>query len=317
MSKFWLTLTTQNREKDIEELTQCYDLFDGIVATVNLPSNDKTLEILESRKKAGKIITQPFVKHHGHLMNGFLFAGIIKNLDYFIILDSPNRITSTWQKTIREDIENWRKNNIGAVFMDRIYVARYLDSMEFSRGIHWGLSPLNGKVINMSQYVKNIRNEEYKQENYVLNTRDKLVSGFINPIKYFFSYGSNSQTELLYRQFGDEIWNKHEEERMNFRIYCEQYLNIPLTLEGLKNYLIDKVSKYPTNFENYLEFEVNIKDAFRLFVLKQPWIELHNNRFDWSYFHWKKTGEIIQDKTKTGYLGIFNKYKIAKGETPE
>lgn len=301
-NKLWLTLITQEREKDIDELTKdTYDYFDGIVAVVNQPSNDKTYEILDSRKKAGKIIKRPFVKHHAHMMNEFLFSGVIKNLDWFLILDSPERINLNWLKGLREDIFYYEKNNIGGLFLDRIYLARYIDSMEFNGGVHWGLSPFIGNIVNACSITG------YKKTNYISSTRNSLDSGVLNPAKYYFSYGANSQTQLLYQQFGNDVWQRHENMRMVFRINCQNKLGLDLTLDSLIQYMVNNVNNFPSWFEEMLEIEVNLIDIFRLKVLNHTVEDLVKNRFNWSYYKWKNEGLINQD-INNGYIGIFNKY---------
>jgi len=311
MSKLWLTLITQERENDIEELTRdTYDFFDGIVAVVNQPSKDKTEEILNSRKKEGKIITRPFVPHHAHLMNEFLFAGVIKNLDWFLIVDSPERINLEWLKRMREDITYYEKNNVGGIFLDRIYLARYIDSMEFRGGAHWGLFPYLGQVLNYSSV------NGYNKESYIINKRNRFTSAILNPAKYWYCYGSNSQTELLYRSFGDDVWMQHEQLRMRFRLFCQKELKLDFTLQSLILYLQMHLNNYPPFFEDVLETEIHLKDLFRIYGLKQSFQDLIDNRFNWSYERWKQTGAVQQGKND-GYIGVFNHYKMQKGDPTE
>jgi len=313
--RLWLTLITQNREKDIDEMTcDTYDIFDGIVAVVNQPSLDRTQEILESRKNAGKIITRPFVKHHAHLMNEFLFSGVMKNEDYFLILDSSDRISPRWIKTLRKDVEAWSANNIGAVFLDRVYLARFYDSMEFVGGVHWGLRGIYGKVVNIGQI------NGYQKQNWIINTRNNnpTVSAIEHPIKYFVEYGPPSQTQLLYQQFSNEIWISHEAERMRFRVFVEKSLGIECTVKNLIDYISQGITNknLPKYVVDYVNLEVNMCDLVRHYILKQPLEEIANNRFNWSFKKFYEQNIEHQNKND-GFIGIFNQYKIQKGELPE
>lgn len=307
--KFWLTFITQNRFSDIKEMTEDLSPFDGIIAVDHL-SDDGTYELLENRKKDGKIIQRPFVNHHAHSMNEFLFSGAMKNGDYFLILDSSDRINPVWLKRIREDIGYLNKNDVGAVFLDRIFLVRYLDSMEFFGAVHWGLKPIWGRSINYSQI------NGYRKENWIINKRgDNSI--LWNPSKYYWEYGhGSSHTELLYRQFGDDIWAKHENIRMQFRINCQYLLGLEFTLDSLIKYMKENLGKYPEWFEQILETEVSVKDIFRFKVLNQPLPVLCSNRFDWSYFKWKETG-LVDQLSDGEYIGIFNIYRLQQGKNRE
>lgn len=301
MNKLWLTLITGDREKDIDELTKdTFDYFDGIVA-VEHESRDNTREILESRKKAGKIITRSFVRHHGFSMNEFLFAGVIKNLDYFLIVDSPERIQVSWLKQLRGQIDLWVKEGVNGVYMDRIYLARYFDDMAFFGGIHWGLANVRQRVIQIS----------LPKENYIINTRDVLQSAFLHPCKYYYCYGDPGQMQIMYTQFGEQVYTHHANLRMQFRLHCQFDLGLDFTLNSLEEYMLKGV--YSDFFENMLELETNLKDFFRIKVLKQSWQELEKNRHNFSYFRYKRDGAVNQG-INDGYEGVFNKYLRSIGQ---
>lgn len=309
-SKLWLTFITQNRLSDIKEMTEnIYPTFDGIVA-VDHNSDDGTYELLEGRKGLGKIIRRPFVKHHAHSMNETLFSGAMKNGDYFMILDSSDRISPFWLKTLRGNIEHYNENNIGAVFLDRVFLARYIDSMEYFGAVHWGLKPYWGQAINYSLM------NGYKKESWIINKRgDNSI--LWNPSKYWWEYGhGSSHTELLYRQFSDEIWRFHEGVRMQFRINCQLQLGLEFTLDSLIKYMKENIGDYPDWFENVLENEVSVKDIFRFKVINQSLSDICANRFNFSYFEWKRTGAVNQPKSGS-YEGIFNSYRKLQGLQPE
>ena len=310
--KLWLTFITQNKIEDIREMTKdIYPTFDGIVAVDHF-SSDGTFELLQEKKGEGKIIQKSFVNHHSHSMNEFLFSGVIKNGDYFLILDSSDRINPIWLKSLREDIEYYNKNQIGGIFFDRIFLARYIDSMEFFGAIHWGLSPYWGKVLNYSQI------SGFRKESYIINTRDKEGDSVLyNPSKYWWNYGhGSSHTQLLYQQFSNDIWQKHETTRMNFRLSCQFELGLQFTMDSLIFYLRNNINNYPDWFEKVLEEEVSLKDIFRFKVLNQSLNNICDNRFNWSYDEWKRSGNGNQGKND-GYIGAFNRYKIQKGENTE
>ncbi len=290
------------------------DYFDGLIAVIDDKASLSTTDWLHTIKKGGEIVVQQWVNDHAWTMNRFLLSNKLNYGDWIVIIDETDKLNIDFLKKLREYCDQCSDCSIGAVYIDHPFILLYHDGLRVFGSPHWGVTGVLGNSINLTQ------EPGYKKENYIDNLRknDILRSAFLSPIKYWFCYPAYSNhTQLLYRQFGEDKWQQHENIRVQFRICCSVLLKIPLTLDGLEKYLIDNVGHYDPTFEQTLELEVNLKDAFRLFVLKQPWKELAANRFNWSYVHWKKTGEIIQNPKLTGYVGVFNKYKLAKGETPE
>lgn len=285
--------------------------FDGLICVVDSRAKQEDIAWLNSIKMDGEIIVKKWVNDHAHTMNETLFTDKMKFGDYCIVIDETDLLTSSFTKHLKENIKDFHEKDIGAFWIDHPLIIRYHAGVRVVGSPHWTVTNILGRQVDLKQL------HEYKKELYVTNTRDTLKSGFLSPIKYTFVYPPfSNHFQLLYGQFSQEIWAKHENMRINFQLSCQEELGLELTVDSLKNYMINNVGKYPDWFEDYIEIEVNIKDAFRLFVLKQDWIELHNNRFNFSYFTWKKTGEIIQPKTGE-YEGLFNKYKMQKGESPE
>ncbi len=303
-----------NREILQETVEPVLKFFDGLIAVVDSRAKIEDIDWLCSIKKGGEIIRGKWVNDHAWTMNRFFLSDKLKWGDFVVIIDETDKLNESFVSGLREKLEEYRNNDIGTVWLDHPFIIRYHPGIRIFGSPHWFVGNILGKIIGLSSLPN------YKKEDYVenLRSRDVLRSAFLSPIKYTFCYPPfSNHFDLLYSQFSHAIKQKHENLRISFQYYCIQELGLELTMESLEKYMVDNAGKYSDFFEQMIEFEVNIKDAFRLWVLKQPWQELGANRFDWSYFHWKRTGEIIQDKTKTGYQGVFNQYKIAKGEIPE
>lgn len=313
--KLWLCGMIRGNREILEQTVAPYmEYFDGCIFVVDDRAKLTDVAWLQNICKAGKIFVKKWVNDHAHTSNEVLLTEIMEYPDYFVWIDETDKLNLEFAKRLRTSCEGMHTKNIGAAWLDHPFILRYHRGLRFFGSPHWSVHNIIGQVGNLTSAVG------YKKENYIDNLRknDILRSGFLSPIKYWFCYPPfSNHTELLYRQFSDEIWKRHELLRIEFQFYCQESLHLNPTMEAWQDYLVNNVNNYPSEVEKILELEVNAKDAFRLFVLKQPWIELSQNRFDWSYFHWKKTGEIIQDRAKTGYRGIFNEYKIRKGEQPE
>lgn len=313
--KLWLTGIFRGDRQVLEKtLYPIITYFDGLICVVDSRAKQEDIDWLNSIKGEGEIIVKKWVNDHAHTMNEFLFTDKMKFGHYFVIIDETDLLSPAFAKDLKQNIQYFHQKDIGAFWIDHPLLVRYHRGVRVVGSPHWTVSNILGKQIDLKQ------SDLYKKELYVTNTRDTLKSGFLSPIKYTFTYPPfSNHFQLLYGQFSQEIWAKHENMRINFQLSCQQELGLELTVDALKEYMVNNVGKYPDWFDDYIEIEVNIKDAFRLFVLKQDWIELHNNRFDFSYFTWKKTGKVNQLKSSEGgdYIGLFNEYKIQKGESPE
>lgn len=311
--KIWLCgMVGGNREILEKTITPVVDYFDGLNLIVDSRAKPEDINWLEGIKKDGIILVDEWVNDHSYSSNTLLLkSGNMSFPDYFVWIDQSDMLNPVFAKDIRESVNYWHKNNVGLVNLDHPFAVRYHDGIRFQGNPHWGIANTIGKVVNLSQI------NGFLKESYVFNTRDTLRSGFLNPIKYTFEYPAfSNHFQLLYSQFGPEIHQYHEYKRINFRLSCKHELGIELTVEGLKTYMRNNLGNYPLWFEQMIEFEVNIKDAFRLFVLEQEWQKLAENRHNWSYFKWKESGEI--DQSRYGeFVGVWNQYKLQKGELPE
>lgn len=268
--KLWLCGITGDRLKDITEATECFDSFDGLVFVDHL-SKDGTKELLESRKKEGKIISRPYVKQHSHSQNEILFSRHIKNGDWIFWIDSPERIKPFWLNQLRNDIKNFEKHGVGAVyFSGRPYLFQYFDYQKFEGSPHWGLVYPKGKIIsfgdeNKGLYLENKRNEN-PEDSYCLH-----------PIKYWFCFNPSNECEIMYGKFGTEIYRKHEEIRENFRLYCESKLNLSLeSLDELIQYMkkIESKEIIPDEFFlNFVEKEQRLSELYQLKVLNYNFMD--------------------------------------------
>lgn len=309
MSKLYICGITQNKCESIQRMVElCEPYVDGFVY-VDGGSIDETVSYLETIPKV-TVIFRRWTRDHDLSMNEFLRAGIMKNGDYFVILDSTDLPNEDWIKGLKEDITHYSKNNVGLVNLDRPLIVRYFDHMRIVGSPHWGIQGVVGETVNLSAI------EGYQKESYIYNKRDTLQSAFLHPTKYYFEYGYSNHTQLLYLQFGQQAYDYHENLRLQFRWFCERILNIPLTLDGLKEYMKKPIAEWESYFASMVELEVNLKDIFRLEILGQPWEKLAENRFNWSLQKYAETGAIEQGKLD-GYVGRFNMYRKQQGKDYE
>ena len=307
-SKLWLCGITQNRKDDIDEMTKdIAQYFDGLIF-VDGYSDDGTYEILDERKGEGKIIQRKWTNDHDFQMNEFLRQGPMQNGDWFLMLDSPDKAKPEWCEQLKEEVKGYNQEGIGAVsFLSKIQLARYFDSMFYFNSPHWGLHGILGTI---KHYHSEDEKYEFIQSKRFLEN-DPTISALLHPVKYYYVYGRSNHTQLLYGNFGREILSHHGNQRLKFRLYCQDELGLDLTLDSLEEYM--RKGDFTEYFIESVELEVNLKDFFRYKILGQDFIkEIDQNRQNWSFKYYLEKGNA--DQKYTDYVGPINEYLKATNQ---
>ena len=300
MRLFLLTMT-QERLSDISEmLSNIYPVFDGVVAVVNEPSNDGTREFLEKNKGLGKVISARWTNHHGFLMNHLFFYGGLKNGDWCLYLDSPERITNDFSLKIRGMIANFEKDGVEALYWDnRPYLFKYSEYLEFHNAVHWGIFGFLGKCISNND-----------KSAFIVNTRDKKpeISYCLNPIKYWLCYPLGNEVQAMYGKYGQNVVNKHENIRRKFRGHLRSISVDVYNLSGIISYM-DLVNQRRVRtdpfFDHVVETEFRMSELFQLKVLGLDFMTQMHPRFKWSFKDHMEYGNGWFNKE---YIGVILKY---------
>lgn len=313
MSKVWLLTMTQERRDDISKMiSNIYPTFDGIVALVNQPSNDRTYELLEENKGEGRILKQDFTPNHGFLMNHLLFYGGIKEGDWCLYLDSPESMTDDFIYALPYILEKFDNDEIGAGYWDsRPYIFKYNPYMEFFGAVHWGLKNIEGKIAHLPS----------EKDKFIINRRKETPKyyGSLNGTKYYLCYPLGNDIELVYGKYGNGIPEAHEQLRKNFRSYCLNKLKLNLNnLNDMINYMIqirDKKIIPENEFINMVELEFRLSELFQIEVLGMDLIkDIVPRRYRWSFIDYLKTGDgFINPDYKSTIIQYQEKFNIKEG----
>lgn len=308
MKPLLLTMTQERKEHISFMLKNIYPTFDGVIALVNLPSNDGTIELLENNKGNGKILTQQWTTNHAFLMNHLLFYGGIKNGQYCVYLDSPESMTDLFVEQLPRMLQSFEENQIGALYWDqRPYIFKYNPYMEFYGAVHWGLTNINGKIITLPD-----------KDKYIINRRKETPKyyGSINGSKYYLCYFLGNDTQLVYGKYGQEVVNHHENLRKKFQIYCIEHLNIDISnLDGMIDYMTKIKNKeiIPDDyFIEMVELEFRLSELFQIEVLGKDLItDIVPKRYKFSFKDYLSGGTGFPDN----YLGTILQYNIKFNQT--
>lgn len=289
------------------------DYFDGLCFCVDDRADDDVYDYLDSIKKEGQIVKQKFRNAHDWQANEWLHCGAIKPYSWVCVVDTSDKLNPVFLKRMREDISYWEKNGIHSIFIDHPFLFKFSGHQYFSFSPHWGLNNLFTNFLDLRQI------SDYKKELYVFNTRDIYKSGIEHPIKYSLEYKRSNNFELLYGQFGTEVYSFHESKRVWFQSFVEQVLGFDCTVDNLINFFTDGIrnKSLPLSIVEYAELEVHIKDLVRYYILKHDFLgEIAPNRFNWSFKKFYYDG-VEHQSLYDGYIGVFNSYRLKQGKKME
>lgn len=250
---------TYNSLEDIDELTKdIYKCFNGLIF-VDHHSNDGTKELLESRRGDGEIISLPWTNNHSWSMNAFLNSDKMQPNDWFVLLDTSERMDVDFAHSLKGFIREFEKRNIQSVYhYSKLVIAKYNSDLVFFGSPHWGLHGTRDHKIKLEDCSKQV---------YIYSVRgDKRPKDhFVNHFVKYYLY-KNSNHLLLGRENAYDEFRVHEEIRNKFRLHCFNDLNIyPLNTTTLLHYLKNNELKYETKW--FLNFEPILNDFYRYRVL--------------------------------------------------
>src|SRR4051812_18841280 len=98
MKLYLCGITNAGNEQNLRELIEpVLEYFDGLVWTFHYPIDDG-YKFLKENKKEGAIILATWNQRHHYSMNHFLYQGPMEDGDFFITLDTLERISPEFCK---------------------------------------------------------------------------------------------------------------------------------------------------------------------------------------------------------------------------
>ena len=256
---FLCGITHGGNEKNLREIVEpVSEFFNGLVWTFHLPK-DEGSEYLESKKGDGEIIYSKFCQRHGYSMTHYLWQGPMRDGDYFIQLDTMERISPKFcREKLLGLLDLMQEADLGMIAnYGKGMLFRYSEELEFRGSPHWYPINLKGKALNFELSKDEFWNVRAEQRDSY-----QWVSHYL---KYWlYPAGSNHALLGLEKQ-GDpqSLFPSREARRLAFRQEvvkrgCD--LTVDSVIEMFKNDL-DNIIK------SHINSEKTLNDAYRYFVL--------------------------------------------------
>lgn len=232
--------------------------FDGLCFTFH-GEQDEGWKYLCENKGVGDIIPAKWCQRHGYSMTHYLWQGPMVTGDYFVQLDSAERLGEEFCRTKLVVLIECMKTNQVAMISNfgKGFIFRYNETLEFRGSPHWYPTNLMGPAINVDLPLTdfwNVRNEQRDEHQWVSHY-----------VKYFLYPAGSNHALLGLEKKGDPntLFPIREGKRLEFR---REMLarGFPLTLDGLK----DMFSKPLDNkLKSMINEEKTWQDFYRYFIL--------------------------------------------------
>lgn len=264
MSNIFIGLITDNKElNNLKELIKVSGNFSGLAVTYHGKSDEEGFQLLNDNKGYGFIECLPYVGHHEHSKNHWLFNPKIKLFDWVLIIDSAERINSDFAFNIKPFIKMLENQNINSVYnYSKLLLFKRFPNQFFTSTPHWGFQGARNHAIS-------IEKEPWFriEKEYVYSIRDQRpkLSWVNHYLRYYLCLDSNHNL-LGAEHFGDpaDVFQKREHTRMQFLLYLQR-----IGVENNENALINYWKNNPLSddMEKFVSSVRILNDAYLYNVL--------------------------------------------------
>lgn len=272
MHLFLCGITSAGNLQNLKEMIEpIKEYFDGLCFTFH-DAHDEGWSYLNENKGKGEIISAKWCQRHGYSMTHYLWQGPMQEGDYFIQLDSSERLGKEFcEKLLPPIIQSMNENGIGMVSnFGKGLVFKYSEVLEFRGSPHWYPINLAGNAINMElplEHFWNTRAEQRSEYQWV----DHYAKYFLYPA------GSNHALLGLEKN-GDpqKLFPEREKKRLEFRREMIKR-GYTLTLDDL-NAMMGS-APLDDNLRKMINEEKVWQDFYRYHILKDTTVvHSHENK---------------------------------------
>jgi hypothetical protein len=260
--RLWLIgITTEGHEKDLRELIDpIKEDFDGLIWTFHYPL-DSGYDYLCSVKGDGEIIKTKWCNRLDFSRNHCLFQGPMKVGDWFVTIDTLERLSPEFTKNLKSICHQLEQNNVdGCYLYNKRFLFKFNEHTSFVNNPHEGIIGAS-KSTDLSKL-------DFWEERFQKNVREERREDPYHFVYHNFKYYFFPQTNHLVLGFEDnpDLIRKRysNREKIMEDIYQQGYdpLDIKAVEHCFKNHLTDEM-KSCINFDKFLN------DWYRYEVLGQ------------------------------------------------
>tara|TARA_R110002020_G_scaffold9274_1_gene36601 strand:+ start:1672 stop:2508 length:837 start_codon:yes stop_codon:yes gene_type:complete len=251
--KLWLIgITTEGHQQDLKELIEpIKSHFDGLIWTFHYPK-DEGADYLESVKGEGEIIYTKWCNRLDFSRNHSLFQGPIQIGDWFVTLDTLERLSPTFSKNLKSLAKQFDQQGIeGSFIFNKRFMFKMKEQTCFANNPHEGIAGARaGATVEFTrtdfwkdEFLKNIRSEKRQDEFYFVGHNFKY---YLFPNTNHLVLHHEHDAELIKKRYQIRAEFMQEVKRLGFNPYSRQEVE-----KCLREGLTDKLKKC-VNEEKFL-----------------------------------------------------------------
>lgn len=252
-------------QEDLKELLEpikpYYDSLNWVVHNPLIENGAH--KYLESIKKEGKIIYTDWCFRLNFSRNHYLYQGTMKNGDWFISLDPMEVLKPEFFEKWPQLKQLLESNQVdGVLLYGKRFLYQFNDYLEHKGNPHEFLVG-NSKTVELTT-IEEYKNTEWFWGSRRKEKRDKFDSVW-HHVNYLVNYPNSNNTLLGLDRYSnrEEIFQKREIIRKQFRAYCQNLDLLPLTIEKFKKLCTDDLE----NMRYFIENEKYINTAYAYYIL--------------------------------------------------
>lgn len=263
-SKIWLCgLASEKTDlESIKELIEpIHEFFDGLVWTYH-GEDSAILTYLESRKGEGHIERCKWYGRYDFARNHYLFCGKIQEYDWFLNIDDCERLSVEFcRDELKPLIVGLAQQGVDGVYLhNKIFMFCFNEWMKFKNSVHETIEGCS-KAIELTS-VEKFQNSERYFQNARSSVREPYE--FVDKyLRYYLTLGSIHC--LLGCEKNIPLYQERMKKRHEFRFICRS-MGIPLTVEGIYDYMKAEQGCYPENLKEIFNFEKILNDFYRYHI---------------------------------------------------
>ena len=263
--KLWLIgITTEGHKEDLKELIEpIKEYFDGLIWTFHYPK-DEGADYLESVKGGGEIIYTKWCNRLDFSRNHSLYQGPMEIGDWFVTLDTLERLSPTFAKNLKPLTKQFEQQGIdGSYIFNKRFMFRMREHTAFVNNPHEGICGTNATMeftrtdFWKEDFLKNVRSEKRQDEFYFVNHNFKY---YLFPNTNHLLLGFEDDKELINQRY--RIRAEFMEEVRGLGFYPHSVESVENCLKGELTEKLKKCINAEKFLNDWYRYEVlGLKDV--------------------------------------------------------
>tara|TARA_B100000945_G_scaffold117576_1_gene93433 strand:- start:3574 stop:4404 length:831 start_codon:yes stop_codon:yes gene_type:complete len=258
--KLWLIgITTEGHKKDLQELIEpIKDHFDGLIWTFHYPKDDGA-DYLESVKGQGEILYTKWCNRLDFSRNHSLYQGPIRVGDWFVTLDTLERLSPDFTKNLKPLARQFEQQGIdGSFIFNKRFMFKFKENTTFTNNPHEGICGATKTI----EFTKT----DFWKEGFITNVRSQRRQNEFYFVTHNFKYYLFPNTNHLLLGFENDLNLVRERYAVRDKFFTEIFRLgfYPYDIQSVKDCLSKQLTPI---LQDCINFDKFLNDWYRYEIL--------------------------------------------------